>query len=385
MSSIVIAQGGGPTAVINQTLCGAITAARRHDPSLRILGARYGVRGLTAGDLVDLGDISDADLVRLGHTPNSALGSTRDKPDPKTCAAILEALERLEARAFVYIGGNDTAGTLELLRQQSGGPCAFVHAPKTIDNDLVENDHVPGFISAATFVANAFASMDLDFRAMPGIYVAVVMGRHAGFLSASPAAWQRGADDAPHLIYSPEKAFSVAQFLDDVAAVYDRLGRCVVSMSEGVQDQSGRPLAEALAAGTVERDAHGNVQLTGGDLGIEIQKALKSRFPKARARVDTLGYLPRGYLGVIDATDRKEAFAAGEFAAQSAFLGSGSVVLHYNGVHTEPRIVPLNQVAGKTRHMPDSFFAGRNAVSDEGRRYFERLLPRRPDLFTPFV
>ena len=130
MPSIVIAQGGGPTAVINQTLCGAILAARRHDPSLRILGARYGVRGLTAGNVVDLTTIPEAQLRRLGNTPNSALGSTRDKPDSGACADILSALERLDARAFVYIGGNDPAGTLELLRQQSSGPCHFVHAPR---------------------------------------------------------------------------------------------------------------------------------------------------------------------------------------------------------------------------------------------------------------
>jgi 6-phosphofructokinase 1 len=386
MPSIVIAQGGGPTAVINQTLCGAISAARRLDPSLRILGARHGVRGLTARNVVDLTAISDSDLVRLGNTPNSALGSTRDKPDPKACDAIFAALEALEARAFIYIGGNDTAGTLELLRSQSTGQCRFVHAPKTIDNDLVANDHVPGFISAGAFVANAFASMELDFRAMPGIYVAIVMGRHAGFLTASASAWQNGPDDAPHLIYSPEKPFSVTQFLDDVAAVYARLGRCVVSMSEGVQDETGRPLAEALAAGgAVERDAHGNVQLTGGDLGMEIQKALKGRFPKARARVDTLGYLPRGYLGVIDSTDRQEAYAAGAFAAECAFAQSGSVVLDFDGQTTAPKLVPLDQVAGRTRHMPDSFFDSAHTISDEGRRYFRRLLPPRPDLFTPFV
>ncbi|MFT4134789.1 diphosphate--fructose-6-phosphate 1-phosphotransferase [Labrys sp. (in: a-proteobacteria)] len=385
MSSIVIAQGGGPTAVINQTLCGAIVAARRHDPSLRILGARHGVRGLTRGDLVDLTALSESDLERLARTPNSGLGSTRDKPDPAYCQTILQALEKLDARGFIYIGGNDTAGTLDLLRQQSTGSCSFVHAPKTIDNDLMENDHVPGFISAAAFVANAFVSMDLDFRAMPGIYVAIVMGRHAGFLSAAAAGWQQGPEDAPHLIYTPEKPFSVEQFLDDVNMVYTRIGRCIVSMSEGVQDEAGRPLAEALAAGTVERDAHGNVQLTGGDLGIEIQKALKQRFPKARARVDTLGYLPRGYIGIIDETDAKEAFEAGAFAAQSAFTGSGSVVLHHDGKHTSPRIVALDQVAGRTRHMPDSFFTGANAVSEEGRAYFRRLLPPRPDIFTPFV
>jgi 6-phosphofructokinase 1 len=363
MPSIVIAQGGGPTAVINQTLCGAILAARRLDPSVRILGARYGVRGLTAGDVVDLTSIPDAQLRRLGNTPNSALGSTRDKPDSGACADILAALNRLDARAFVYIGGNDTAGTLELLRQKSSGRCHFVHAPKTIDNDLMENDHVPGFISAAAFVANALVSMDLDFRAMPGIYVAIVMGRHAGFLAAAAAGWQQSPDDAPHLIYTPEKPFSVVQFLDE----------------------AGRPLAAALAGEAVERDAHGNLQLTSGDLGIEIQNALKLRFPKARARVDTLGYLPRGYIGVIDETDRKEAFAAGEFAAQSALTGSGSVVLHYDGDRIEPLIVPLERVAGKTRHMPDDFFAGSNTVSDEGRRYFRRLLPKPPDIFLPFV
>ncbi len=140
-----------------------------------------------------------------------------------------------------------------------------------------------------------------------------------------------------------------------------------------------------LRQAQVERDAHGNLQLTSGDLGIEIQKALKSRFPKARARVDTLGYLPRGYIGVIDETDRKEAFAAGAVAAQSALTGSGSVVLHYDRDRIEPMIVPLERVAGKTRHMPDDFFAGSNTVSDEGRRYFRRLLPKRPDIFLPFV
>src|SRR6202166_4197161 len=114
MPSIVIAQGGGPTAVINQTLCGAILAARRHDLSARILGARYGVRGLTAGRGADPTTLPAGHLRRLGNKPNSALGPTRDKPDSGACADILAALDRLDARAFVYIGGNDNAGTLEL-------------------------------------------------------------------------------------------------------------------------------------------------------------------------------------------------------------------------------------------------------------------------------
>ncbi len=385
MPSIVIAQGGGPTAVINRTLVGAVVAARRLDPSLRILGARHGVRGLVKADLVDLGSLSDTDLARLGDTPSAGLGSTRDKPDPAACAAILSALEREDARGFIYIGGNDTAGTLELLRTRSTGACRFVHAPKTIDNDLMENDHVPGFISAGTFVAQAFASVDLDVRALTGLYVGVVMGRHAGFLTAAPSAWQESPDDAPHLIYAPERPFLVDRFVEDVTRVHARIGRCVVAMSEGVQDASGTPLAATLAAGAPERDAHGNLQLTGGDLGVEIQRVLKERLPKIRSRVDTLGYLPRGFLATADATDRAEAQASGAYAAERVMEESGSVVLAYDGARTTPALVPLDRVAARTRHMPEAFFVGDAAISDEGRRYFRRLLPPRPDLFTPFV
>ena len=388
MASIVIAQGGGPTAVINQTLAGAVATARRLDPSLKILGAKHGVRGLVARDVVDLTGLSDADLARLGNTPSASLGSTRDKPDAKATGAILGALDELDARGFIYIGGNDTSGTLELLRRASSGACRFVHAPKTIDNDLMENDHTPGFISAGSFVAHAFASVDLDVRAFKGIYAAVVMGRHAGFLTAAPAAWQREPDDAPHLVYAPERHFSVERFLDEVAAVHDRLGRCVVSISEGVQTEEGLPFVEALAhaqGGVVERDQHGNVQLTGGDLGMEIGRVLKARFPQARTRVDTLGYLPRGFLGTTDATDAREAHMAGAHGAETVFERSGSVALQFDGERTAPAVVPLDAVAARTRHMPETFFDGVSAISEEGRRYFRRLLPPRPDIFPPFV
>ena len=192
----------------------------------------------------------------------------------------------------------------------------------------------------------------------------------------------------PHLIYPPEKHFSVARFLDDVAAVYDRIGRCVVSVSEGVQDENGLPFVEALsraAGGVVERDAHGNVQLTGGDLGMELQRVLKARFPKLRTRVDTLGYMPRGFIGLIDANDQREAHAAGAFAAETAFAESGSVALQFDGERTAPVLVPLSSVAARTRHMPDGYFEKTGAISAEGRAYFRRLLPPRPDLFTPFV
>ena len=159
-TTFVIAQGGGPTAVINQTLVGAVLEARKRDPGAKVLGARHGVRGIRDGDFVDLSTVPEVQLKQIAGTPSAALGSTRDKPDAAYCELVLKGLQKAGADAFIYIGGNDTAGTQQILTDAAGGKMAFVHAPKTIDNDLVDNDHTPGFISAGEFVAAAFLSVD---------------------------------------------------------------------------------------------------------------------------------------------------------------------------------------------------------------------------------
>jgi 6-phosphofructokinase 1 len=382
--TFVIAQGGGPTAVINQTLAGAVIGARHRHPDVRVLGAKHGVRGVAADDFIDLTALSDDDLRRIANTPNSALGSTRDKPDAAYCGRILDGLKRARADAFVYIGGNDTAGTLDILERAAGGAMRFVHAPKTIDNDLAENDHTPGFISAGLFVVRAFLSVDLDFRALPGIYVGIVMGRHAGFLTASAAAWRRHEDDGPHLVYVPEEPFSVARLVADIHRTLDRFGRCVVAMSEGVTVESGAPLAESLIpSDRVERDAHGNIHLSGGDLGLALQARLKLEFPKVRARVDTFGYLPRGFIGSASDLDRTEAFEVGRYAVMAAEERSGSVAIGYADRRTTLALVGLDAVAGKTRVIPMEFLdPATSHVSDAGMAYLGRLLPERPDILT---
>ena len=381
----VIAQGGGPTAVINQTVAGAALAARKRHPGAKVLGARHGVRGVRDGKFFDLGAFSDDDLHRFAATPNAALGSTRDKPDEAYCGQILEGLRKVSADAFIYIGGNDTAGTLQILSASARSDIAFVHAPKTIDNDLVENDHTPGFISAGLFVAHAFLSMDLDFRALPGVYVGIVMGRHAGFLTAASAAWRRDESDGPHLVYVPERPFSTERFIDDVRAIRERHGRCVVAMSEGITTEDGKPVIESLV-GTLERDAHGNVQLSTGDLGVAVQATLSSAFPKVRARVDTFGYLPRAFSATIAETDRTEAFDVGAYAVEAAERGSCSVTLGTERGDTAIGSVALAAVAGETRLMPAAFLeASGNAVSAEGTRYLKRLLPSPPEVFAPLL
>jgi 6-phosphofructokinase 1 len=381
----VIAQGGGPTAVINQTLVGATLEARRRHPKSKVWGARYGVRGLAGGDLVDLSTIPEEELMRIAGTPSSALGSTRDKPDAAYCERILAALQKANADAFIYIGGNDTAGSLQILDDAAKGKMAFIHAPKTVDNDLVENDHTPGFPSAALFVAEAFLSVDFDVRALPGIYVGVVMGRNAGFLTASAAAYRRDDKDGPHLVYPPETPFSVEKLISDVSAVRARLGRCVVAMSEGVAAEDGTPLAAKLA-GRVEKDPHGNVVLSGGNLGIALQDRLTRDLPKARVRVDTFGYLQRAFIGVINPLDRQEAFDVGKFAVTASETGSASIAITVLAGKTLLKLVPLANVAAKTRLMPPEFFDPKGAqVTATGMAYLARLLPPRPDVVAPFV
>ncbi|MET0576192.1 MAG: diphosphate--fructose-6-phosphate 1-phosphotransferase [Mesorhizobium sp.] len=385
--TFVIAQGGGPTAVINQTLAGAVAEIERRYPDARILGSRHGVRGVRDGDYVDFSDVPPERMRAIGRTPGAALGSTRDKPDAAYCELVFKGLQKVGADAFIYIGGNDTAGTQQILSDAAGGAIAFVHAPKTIDNDLVENDHTPGFISAGEFVAGAFRSVDLDFRALPGVYVGIVMGRHAGFLTAAAAAWRDDEDDGPHLIYVPERPFSVPRFIDDVRSTLDKYKRCIVAVSEGVTTEDGRALVESLVpADKLERDAHGNIKLSGSDLNMAFERALAEGLPGKRARVDALGYMPRCYIGAINETDSREAYEAGVFAVDTAERGGGSVALQVENNKTVMRRVALSAVAGKTRHMPDDFLLPDvGQLSAAGMAYLNRLIPEKYKIGRPFV
>jgi 6-phosphofructokinase 1 len=382
---ILIAQGGGPTAVINQSLVGAVLAARGLPGVERVYGARHGVRGIVGEDFIDLTLETTAHLERVAATPASALGSTRDKPDLKYCQNILEVLKAHRIGHFFYIGGNDSSDTVRIVVEEAkkaGHALAAVHIPKTIDNDLMGNDHTPGFPSAARFVMQAFAGANLDNAALPGVYVAVVMGRHAGFLTAASALARTHADDGPHLIYLPERVFEIDRFLADVKAMHAKHGRCVVAVSEGIHDASGQAIAEKLVSrkgSAVERDAHGNVQLSGtGALADLLCDEIKSKLGIKRVRGDTFGYLQRSFLGCVSDVDAREARDVGERAVQVALLNGqvGSIAIRRVGDYAvEYALQALEAVAAKTRVMDDAFIAAAgNDVTAAFRDYLRPLL-----------
>lgn len=371
----VVAQGGGPTAVINQSLVGVVEGVRGVREIGKVYGARHGVRGVLDEDLIELQDVPGEVLERVAGTPSAGLGSTRDKPDEAYCRKLFDVFKKRDVRYFFYIGGNDSSDTCRIvndLADDAGHELRCFHVPKTVDNDLMENDHTPGYASAARYVAMAFAGDNLDNASIPGVKINVVMGRHAGFLTGAAALMRDGEGDGPHLVYVPERTLELEKLLADARACVEKHGRCQIAVSEGVRDASGESIGARLIKG--EADAHGNVQLSGsGALGDSLAQFLKENLPKAdgkavRVRADTLGYAQRCWPDP-SVVDQREARGAGRRAAEIAMSGDvdGSIAITRKSsspYEAELVRVDLSAVAAKTRHMPDEFIAaGGNDVT----------------------
>ncbi len=371
-SNMVIAQSGGPSMVINASLVGAVLAARRAGGRIgRILGARHGIQGILGRDYIDLRKVDAAKLSAIARTPSSALGSCRMKPTEEDCRRIFEEFKRLDVGYFFYIGGNDSADAARIIGEEAakdGYPLVVYHIPKTIDNDLRSCDHTPGYASAARFVACALRGDDLDNRALGGVKIDIIMGRDAGFLTAASALARENRNDGPHLIYLPERPFSLDGFVSDVQAVMKRLGRCVVAVSEGVRGEDGVPIGATLGSG--EKDSHGNVQMSGtGALGDYLARELKARAGIKRVRADTFGYLQRSFPGMASKIDQKEATQAGAAAVAFALkAASGAKDVPVKGTvgilrakgkayKVEYVALPAQAAAKFTRSVPDAYIA----------------------------
>ena len=390
----VIAMGGGPTAVINQSLVGAVLQARQYPNITRLYGAFRGVEGLVAEELINLSEATTKNLEMVARTPGAAICSTRVKPDEEFCGRIFDVCKAHDVHYFFYIGGNDSAETCRIVNKfatEESYELRVTHVPKTIDNDLKVTDHCPGYGSAAKFVAQSFAGVNLDNRSLPGVYIGIVMGRNAGFLTAASVFARKYEDDGPHLIYLPERAFDFDEFLGSVDRVYSKYGRVVVAVSEGVQLSDHTPVVAGLVK-EVEKDSHGNIQLSGTtSLGDALMNLVKDRLKIKRVRSDTFGYLQRSFLGCVSEVDATEAREVGERAVQIAALHrvGGSITIERTGDYSvKYNVTALEEVAKYTKSMPDSFIEGVNDVSIDFKNYARPLLgdfPVYERLFAPNV
>ena len=385
VGNALIGQSGGPTCVINESLVGVIEACVASDAVKNVYGAVHGIQGVLDERLIDLGRETQETLEAVAKTPCAALRSVRKKPTREECEKVLQVLKKHDVRYFFYIGGNDSAETAHILNEiavAEGYEVRLFHVPKTIDNDLRVTDHCPGFGSAAKFVASAFMGDNQDNRSLPGIKVDVVMGRHAGWLTAASLLAREHEDDGPHLIYVPENSLTIEQFVGDVDRMYTKHGRCLIAVSEGVHGPNGELLIQSA-----EKDSHGNVQLSGsGALGDYLAGEIKAKLgAKLRVRADTFGYLQRSFAGYRSDVDAREAREVGRTAARVAISGEaphGSIAMRRTGSGADYgvayEVAQLKDVAKETRDLDPGFLAGHCDIDSSFLDYVRPLVGEMP-------
>ncbi len=378
--NLVIAQGGGPTAVINASLAGVIHEAKHHAEIGAIYAAKGGIEGLLQEQLIDVSHLSAIDIERLKYTPSSAVGSCRYKVSEKDHARLIDVLRKYGIGYFFYNGGNDSMDTCYKVAKLAQD-IQVVGVPKTIDNDLAVTDHCPGFGSAARYAALTTLEYGLDIRALP-IHVGVIeiMGRNAGWLVATTALARQQGFTAPHLIYLPERPFEKEQFLNDVKEAQKQHGKgIVVAVSEGITDKDGHSIADT---GIVDGFGH---KIPGGTAqalsNILVQHGIKSRAEKP-------GLIGRASKLTISSVDLNEAFLVGVKSVQAAVAGNGGTMVGYARRSGDPysieyTLIPLEQVANVEKIVPDDFIAANgHDVTDAFINYARPLIGGEfPDYF----
>lgn len=365
--TLIVGQSGGATTVINASLIGVVEGALAHGFT-RVIGIRHGIEGLFRDDLVDLSDLTREHRDRIRRTPSAALGTGRHKLQEGELDVALDAFDRLDATAFIYIGGNDSADTAHRLHDAArakGQVISVMSVPKTIDNDLPETDHCPGYGSIARFMANAVRDATYDTIASPQLYPVKfieVMGRDAGWVAAS-GVLGFGADEADlaPLVYLPERPpASTEVVLNEIEARVKERGWAVAVVPETLHDVAGRHLSGA-EPDHVDRFDHPYFPSAGTALTRLVREHLG-----LRARDDKPGTFARMAISLASPVDRDEAYRAGYAAAECAAHGASDQMTTLDRVANDPYqcdigAVPLVAIANRVRLLPDGF------IGDYGR------------------
>lgn len=343
--------------MINASLAGLIEEARQHRQISRFYGAPFGLDGVLREEFLDLFAQSPATLEGIAAMPSSALGTSRLEAGPAEMEHVLEVFRKHDIRYLFYTGGNGSMGTaLQMVEaaRDRGYELCVIGVPKTIDNDLAETDHTPGYPTTARFFASAVRDIGADNRALPGqVEIVEVLGRNAGWLVAATSLARHRPDDAPHLIYLPEVPLPLETLLADIDRVYHRLGRCVVAVCEGQLDEHGEPFGADVREGS-----RGKLAM---NLGHRLAM-LAAQHLKLKTRSEKPGLLGRSSWGDQPAADRAESRLCGRAAVRAACEGvSGSMVtlVREPGLPyaVSTGLAPLERVAFIERLFPEAWRA----------------------------
>jgi ATP-dependent phosphofructokinase / diphosphate-dependent phosphofructokinase len=316
--NLLVVQGGGPTQVLNATLAAIVEEAQGRFQ--RILGARSGIKGLVAGGEVDLARLSATDLNLLRVSPGAALGSSRAKPSPDDLARLLDYLRRNNVRDLLFLGGNGTmrgAETVNRFCREQGHNVRVLGVPKTVDNDIAVTDRCPGYASAARYIAQSTRDLGMDVRSLPQpVSILETMGRSVGWLAAAAAAGKCEEFDAPHLVYLPERAFDMDEFLSSLDRVVARQGWAIVVVAEGIRDRNGNyvyQVADPAQTDPLQRPITGGVA--------QFLSEGVARHLKMRCRSEKPGLLGRASILHASAQDQKDADLVGRAAVRGLLAG----------------------------------------------------------------
>lgn len=351
----IVAQSGGPTAVINSSLCGVVEQWQKSNAPGLIYAGVSGIKGILAGHIIDLGRQDPAAISGLRYTPGAGIHSCRYKVQPEDQVKMIEIFKALNIRYFFYNGGNDSMDTAHktlIAAREAGYEMRIIGVPKTVDNDLPFTDHCPGFGSAAKYIAATVRETGIDLESVSTknkVTILEAMGRNAGWLTAAGALAKRSPKEAPHLIYLPELPFSQESFLRDVEKVYKDLGYVYVVVSEGLVNEKGEYCF--TSGGT---DAFGHAQLSG--VGEALKQVVESQLG-IKSRCNTLGTAQRSAMHFASLCDRDEAYLTGAKAVEYALAGQSGIMVTIERISDEPYQsrpgqIPLEAVANKEKKIP---------------------------------
>ncbi|MFH0985569.1 MAG: diphosphate--fructose-6-phosphate 1-phosphotransferase [Candidatus Omnitrophota bacterium] len=387
----VVAQSGGCTAVINQSLAGVVKAAKACSAITEIFGSRNGIEGILNSSFVNLGIESLEQMRLVAESPSAALGSSRYKLKPGDDHKIVAALRKHHIRYVFLIGGNDTANTsLQIARaaEKDRYELRVIHIPKTIDNDLIETDHCPGYGSVARFAAITTQEAALDTQAMKNVdpvKIIELMGRNSGWIVAASALLKRSPEDAPHLLLIPEVPFDETSFIKRTEAILQSVGYCIIVISETIRDYQGNRIGRKTEGIKADPFGHKYVEGTAARLAAILEKNLG-----VRARFDKPGTIQRMSMAYISKTDQKEAYQAGVQAVKWAVRGMTRVMVGFDrkqgekyGIIYKP--VSLEKIPSRERDLPEEFFDKKKGMITQAFvEYALPLLGSKPPNFASF-